>query len=347
MKKKTIAIIGVLPPPYGGISVHIERLCGALAELDIPYVIYDESKQSEKNDHVVPIDQIERWSMRYLFKKNEDIIHNHFLRWKVRFTLSLLRLKGKKVIHTVHSLREEHYSIVHLIMIYFTGLLSNHFIVVNEEIKEKLLKLKIPANKITVIPAFIRPIEDESITIPTYINDVFENYSQVMIANGGIGNLQDGEELYGLDLCIEMFKSIADKRPNVAFLYCVTHVTNEDAEKRFREQLTKYGLNQRFMLIKEKMPLYPLLKKSNMFVRPTRSDGDAISIREALYYKVPVITSDVVKRPAGVKLFKNNDLQEFTTLCDQHLRMDTLRDHVKEEVDQGQYLQDVLSILNS
>ncbi|WP_153905092.1 glycosyltransferase, partial [Acinetobacter baumannii] len=83
---------------------------------------------------------------RYLLQKNEDIIHNHFLRWQMRFTLSLLKLKGKKVVHTIHSLRNdsEQLGFAQRVMVYLTGLLSDHFVAVSEEIKEKLLELRIP-----------------------------------------------------------------------------------------------------------------------------------------------------------------------------------------------------------
>lgn len=348
MKKKTIAVVGVFPPPYGGISVHVERLCAALKERDIPYVMYDESKQIErKGDNIVPVNQIENWCKSYLFKKNEDVIHNHFLRWQVRFLLSLLRLKGKKVVHTLHSMRAEQYSFFHKIMIYVTGLLSHHFIVVNEEIKDKLLKLNIPAKKISLIPAFIPPIEDEGITIPMYVEDFFAKHSEVIVANGGIGNLHDGKELYGIDLCIEMFAEIATQRPNAAFLYCVTHVVDEKAEKEYREKIVSYGLSNRFLLINEKMPLYPLFKRASLFVRPTRSDGDAISIREALYYQVPVVTSDVVERPIGVSLFKNNDGQDFTKSCAEQLATETIQAEKGDYLEQEQYLNKVLSILKS
>jgi glycosyltransferase involved in cell wall biosynthesis len=43
-------------------------------------------------------------------------------------------------------------------------------------------------------------------------------------------------------------------------------------------------------------------------VRPTRSDGDALSIREALHAAVPVVASDVVERPEGTLTFPLEDI---------------------------------------
>jgi hypothetical protein len=52
--------------------------------------------------------------------------------------------------------------------------------------------------------------------------------------------------------------------------------------------------------------------KSNIFVRPTNTDGDAVSLREALYFKIPSVVSDAVSRPEGSVLFRNRDVNDFT-----------------------------------
>jgi len=52
--------------------------------------------------------------------------------------------------------------------------------------------------------------------------------------------------------------------------------------------------------------------KSEVFVRPTNLDGDAISIREALYFGVPSVASGVVARPRECILFKSRDIKDFT-----------------------------------
>jgi glycosyltransferase involved in cell wall biosynthesis len=46
--------------------------------------------------------------------------------------------------------------------------------------------------------------------------------------------------------------------------------------------------------------LLPAFDHDVIYLRPTRTDGDAVSVREALAAGVAVIASDVVTRPAGV-----------------------------------------------
>lgn len=346
---KKIGIIGVYPPPYGGISVHIERLTAVLEQENIPYVVYDETKETiHKGEHIIPVQGIESWCRSYLFKKDDvDVIHNHFLRWQVRFLLSLLRLKGKKIVHTIHSMRDTRYTIAHKIMIFLTGLLSNHFVVVNDEIKENLIELKIPAKKISVIPAFIPPVEDGNVaTIPTYVEEFLHNHKRVIVANGGVGNYYQSKELYGVDLCVEMFKKMSEEDQDVGFIYCITHIVDENARVKLEKRIEEFGLSDRFLFVYEKMPFYPLLKRANLFVRPTRSDGDAISIREALYYGVPVVTSDVVQRPNGVSLFRNDDADDFFLICSKQLNS-TREKHNNYAAEQNIFISELLDILKS
>lgn len=322
--KTSIAIVGVYPPPLGGISVHIKRLSHILKARGIPFVIIDgsgEPKSPQQEDSRiidVPTEKIERWCLRYLFQRNEKIVFNHFLRWKVRFFLSLLKLKGVRVVHTVHSYRSaEQFSALERMMIKLTGRLSDHFIAVTDEVKDRLLKVGVPEHKISVIPAFIPPDETEAAVtnVPDDVWSFFDRHEQVIVANGGIGNLYNGADLYGADLCVESFIRLAREHPRLGYVFGITHVVDDTKLTELRRRLDEAGLAERFLWVHEQMPLYPLLRRAALFVRPTNSDGDALSIREALYAGTPVVTSDVVKRPAGVITFRNRDADDFTAKC--------------------------------
>ena len=58
-------------------------------------------------------------------------------------------------------------------------------------------------------------------------------------------------------------------------------------------------------------PYFEVLKHSDFFIRNTSTDGDALSVKEALWLGVPALCSDVVDRPEGVRLFKYNDKDSF------------------------------------
>ncbi len=59
-------------------------------------------------------------------------------------------------------------------------------------------------------------------------------------------------------------------------------------------------------MIYEDLPeAWPVFLSSQLFLRPTNTDGAAVSVKEALWAGIPVIASDCTVRPAEVKLFKN------------------------------------------
>jgi glycosyltransferase involved in cell wall biosynthesis len=67
------------------------------------------------------------------------------------------------------------------------------------------------------------------------------------------------------------------------------------------------GLSDR-LLVAFELPLSPALRHNVIIVRPTRSEGDALSVREGLSAGVPVIATDVVERPSGTVTFRRDDI---------------------------------------
>jgi hypothetical protein len=61
------------------------------------------------------------------------------------------------------------------------------------------------------------------------------------------------------------------------------------------------------LLIHEKISFVQLITQCDIVLRTTNTDGDSLTIREALYLKKPVLSSDAVKRPTGTHLFITRD----------------------------------------
>jgi glycosyltransferase involved in cell wall biosynthesis len=62
-----------------------------------------------------------------------------------------------------------------------------------------------------------------------------------------------------------------------------------------------------------------LLQEADVVVRSTFTDGDAITVREALDLGVPVVASDTAFRPRGVVLFRKGDSRDLLAKVSQVL----------------------------
>ena len=71
---------------------------------------------------------------------------------------------------------------------------------------------------------------------------------------------------------------------------------------KLERRLEKAGIRDRALVVFG-LPLAPAFRQNSIFVRPTRAEGDAVSVREAQHADVPVVASDVVTRPNGVVPF--------------------------------------------
>ena len=71
------------------------------------------------------------------------------------------------------------------------------------------------------------------------------------------------------------------------------------------------GMKDHFMLISEKLSFVRLIENADIVIRPSNTDGDALTIRESIYLGKCTIASDVVERPAGTILFKTRDVADL------------------------------------
>lgn len=72
--------------------------------------------------------------------------------------------------------------------------------------------------------------------------------------------------------------------------------------------IEKLDLQENFLLLNENLSFVRLIEQADIVLRPTNTDGDALTVREALYLGKPIIASDIVNRPLGTILFKSRDI---------------------------------------
>lgn len=310
--KLKIGIMGYYPPPIGGISVHVKRFSDRLKDNQIDYTVYSIGQTAVHSKNVIIYENRRKWALKYLLSKKEDIIHCHTMGWKEKlFYLLAGKLSGKKVMYTFHSYRD-HYKTLNFkqrLAYRLVRKFGDFFIAVGKSDYKRMIQEGFERKKTDFIPGFIAPVEKETI-IPQYIDNFLEKYPIIITGNASNNNHYNDQDLYGIDLFVEMMAELkAD--PTIGGIFFLARVSDPDYYNQILEQIQKYQLQDRLLLVEEQLEYYHILKRSTLFVRPTNTDGDAISLREALYYGLRSVASDAVERPEGTITFRNRDVGDL------------------------------------
>ncbi len=310
MKKKTILFIGPLPPPTGGISIHIKRL-SELLKNDYRLEYVDESSTVKQG--IFNIRSLNIFKYLPLITRADVIyIHSgtHILR---SFHIVMAKLFFRKIILTLHAYPFNNKKIVKYLeeAIYQQ---ANKIILVNANLFDKI---KLPRQKCVVQNAFLPPVMETEPEIPATIDEWIKRAKAVgkvlMCANAWQLEIYENEDLYGLDMCIDAMNKLKKDGLAAGFIFNVASTDKlKDLYLKYQERINELGLTEDFLLINEKLSFVKLIEKTDIVLRPTNTDGDALTVREALFLGKPVVASDVVERPAGTIFFKTRDVDDMT-----------------------------------
>ena len=317
-----VNLIGPVPPPLGGISIHLRRLAGTMEQRGIPYIIYNESKVDVSLKHVYPIRSFKRFMLQIPFLTG-DLFHFHTIDVRLRIALGWYKLLGKRIILTVHgeslAIQLQQSSAMKKTLLLRSLRAIDAIICVNEATTHMLLQLGFEPDRVMTLPAYLHPVEREEDVkaIPAHVYQFMTSEDIVISANGYV-RFHQGEDLYGIDLLIEMVHALDQRGLGVKLLFAVMGVAEQNPEERshyeqLKERIKMHQLESRFQFYEVvDTEFYPILKVSDIFIRPTATDGYGVSIAEALHYRVPSVASDVCARPEGTILFKSRSSSDLT-----------------------------------
>ena len=310
MKKNiNVLITGPLPPPAGGISVHIWRL-KHLLENDFNLDFIDEAKDKKNNYFNIKSLNIFKYLKRIIASDVLFIHSGNKLLKKLHIITG--KLFGKKIIITLHGYgprRKMPFRAIDAAVFK----LADKIILVNSDIYKKL---SLPLDKCIVKHAFLPPVMSEEPSLPEYINEQIKIARQqnkiIICANASRLDTHNNQDLYGLDICVETIRRLVNKGIPVYFVFTVSSLSK--GENRFNEAqslIKNYKLEDHFLLVNERLSFVKLIENSDIVLRPTNTDGDALTVREALFLGKKVLASDVVERPEGTNLFKTRDIDSL------------------------------------
>lgn len=316
---KKLAIVGTIPPPFGGVSVHVNRKLDLLRRHGIDAKLYEQTGKSDPLRGVYPLGTAKWRFLRLLLRFQEDVIHFHFNKHvALSMAYQVLKLRpGKSYSITVHSERpcREYFELgtrfQKAMGNYFRN--AKHLVCVNRNICDFMTEtLGIASSRISMIPAFLSPTRselDES-QIPESVVQFIHSKDKVIGTHGWFGYFVDGNHVYGFEQIARLAREISDSGKNIG-IYTVISGCYEPAHREKILRLQR-ELSDHWLIVESPFSCAALYQRTDLFLRPTLTDGDSVSIRECLSLGVPVLASDAVERPAACQTFPTQDYQTFS-----------------------------------
>lgn len=314
---KRVIFIGPAPNRIGGVSIHIQRLTWLLRD-QYTFDFVDEARGRLEGYY-----NIRSFDFFTYIKKirQADIIHVHSGVFILRFFHILVArflLRKPVVVSIHHDLAVEG-------KIGVTRYLLKHCdcaILDSQKIYDTVF-VNSSRCIYRMMPAFLPPIEEREEPLPDTVKNWIDNvrkdqYSVLMCSScSGIGEYK-GVDLYGNDMSLEAVK-ILNEQQNDRHFYLIMLLHNSDKNpdtlKKYQDKV-ETELKDRVLLETTPMSFVKVMKDSDIVLRPTNTDGDSITVREALYFGKGMVASDCAVRPEGTVVFKTRDLQDY---CDKIL----------------------------
>lgn len=322
-----------IPPTYGGLSVYVKRLTLALNKAGYPsgafyrfgkivgfpkelYGMLDPMIKHARSWMVLP-----EFPRLYKVCKPYQIIHSH-LSFRTVFCMWLIhKLQKKPMVFTVHNqmIEREFAGTNTLDLFCLRSLFKDktvQFITVNENGKAQLEDRYSFANEIQVVCPYLPPVE---IGCPEdYLSEdlisFINSHKQYILFYAESFAYYDGKEIYGADTTIDAFLQLKEKFSNLALVFCMPNMNDEEHLDRLKFIVRNKGLDGDVYWQTTGIPeMWPLVKSASLYLRPTSTDGDSVMLREALGLGLQSLASDAASRPDECVTYKYGDTTDLVS----------------------------------
>jgi glycosyltransferase involved in cell wall biosynthesis len=312
MKAVGVLLVGPFPPPHGGVSVHVRNAQAIVRKAGILCEVLNVEPRAPNSDAYIKISggvglfrQLLGHAMAGWTLHVHTNGHNP-KSWLIALAGGIAAQFGSAGVLTLHSGLMSSYvesgPAYIRTLVRLASVLHNRVVCVNSEMADTLARLGIPRWQLEVMPAFLPPPREET-PVPSFVTDWLANHRPV------ISTAISFRPEYGFDVLLAALKDLRATYPGIG---CLVMGAGEDRTAA-EALIHREGLTDAVLLtgdVDHSLCLN-LIASSDLFVRATFRDGDAISVREALSVGIPVVASDVGARPAGVLKFEPGNVAEL------------------------------------
>jgi glycosyltransferase involved in cell wall biosynthesis len=287
-KRDKILIIGKVPPPIGGVTIHTVRLLEYCKKENLKLEFYN----------FQDFNFLKMAKAIALTKKAH--LHASNTLFQLLFVV-LCRLLRTNSILTIHGDLFAHNAFMNRFQLYAVRF-CNYPILLNE--KSFHIAKKLNSNS-KWMSAFIPPQKREflSTDLQDRINYVKTKFKYVYCTNAhSLVFDKKGNETYGITSLVNFF----NVNPKDGFI-----VSDPKGEYLRFFKNNNFVLGNNIVLLTGNHSFFEVLKQADCFIRNTTTDGDSLSIKEALFSGTRVIASNCVDRPQGVIVYDVSNPRSF------------------------------------
>jgi len=309
-----VLLVGDYPPPYGGVSVHVEVVQQAVRAHGGTCEVLDVGKGHLPADGVVPATGYLACAAqlaRYALRGYRIHVHTSGANPKSWMLASICAAAGRlsplPPIITFHSGLGPEWLAADAMRAKVACAVANSFgnvIAVSEEIRGALLSCGVSREKIEVLPAFSRSFLHPG-TPPHGLREIRAEASPLycaMLAPGAV---------YGMEPLLGAFARIHAQNPRARLAVYGPGTERMGAEvARLCGDAAASAVHAFGEL--HRPSALALIAACDVFVRPTLADGDSVSVREAVALGRAVVASSVGTRPPEARLVPPGDTDALT-----------------------------------
>ncbi|MFH0902402.1 MAG: glycosyltransferase family 4 protein [Pseudomonadota bacterium] len=290
-----VLLIGPIPPPAGGIATHLAGLSRALERNGLEVTVLDPARGK-----LVLLREL-------LVARRHTAIHLHVCghNWSsYALALACRACAGSApVLVSIHSgIAPRYLGSVGLIARWLAQAAlrgARTIVCVSSAIADAAKQIGVGKARIVVATPYIEE-RGELPPTPAAIDWAVGRRTPLVAAM-----VAAPDHEYGSDVLIAGFARFAAEHH--ASLLMV--MGSDGVDRTVADRLASMGLGEKVIAFGEvnHQTAMGVLRACDLFVRPTRVDGDAVSVREALALGRRVVASDAATRPDGVVTFGNGD----------------------------------------
>lgn len=181
-------------------------------------------------------------------------------------------------------------------------------ICVNALMLEMFENFGVKSDRLNLILPFVHQSPDKSIELPTKLIEFAGKHQPFLLSASLL------EDTYDLFMQIDALGKVLGRLPDAGLMI----IGSGSLETDLKAAIAGKSYSDRIFLtgdVEHKITLH-LINRADILLRTTKFDGDAISIREALFLETPVIATDNKMRPAGVNLIPISDADALAAMIE-------------------------------